>query len=93
MKLLENATKAISGQPYIFTGGLATVYCWGNFGGATVKLRVSPDSTNWFDVDGFTFTEAPNPKNLNLAECWMKGEISDGDGETNVNLVIKKFAK
>lgn len=93
MKLLDNAPKATIGEPFIYTGGLATIYCWGNFSTAIVKLRVSPDSTNWFDLDGFTFPQPAKPKNLHMAECWMRGEIVGGDGETLVNLVIKQFLR
>lgn len=93
MKLLEDAGKGEIGEPISFTGGLATVYCWGAFSGAQVKLHVSPDKTNWFDVQGFTFTTTALPKNLNIAECWMMGEVVGGDGSTKVNLIVKHFSK
>jgi hypothetical protein len=93
MKLLEDATKGSIGESFIFTGGLATIYCWGNFSGASVKLRVSPDSSNWFDLDGFILPQPAKPKNLHMAECWMRGEVIGGDGNTLVNLVVKQFAR
>lgn len=94
MKLLENGTnKTGAGEPFIFIGGLATIYCWGNFAGATVKLRVSPDSNIWFDLDGFTFTQAPRPKNLHIAECRMRGEIMGGTDDTLIQMVVKEFVK
>jgi len=93
MKLFENATKGTIGEPSVFTGGLATIYCWGVFSTAQVKLRVSPDKTNWFDIDGFTFLQPAKPKNLNIAECWMMGELTGGDGDTNINLIVKQFNK
>lgn len=93
MRLLNNATKAEIGQAFIFTGGQAIVFCWGGFGNAVVKLRFSPDLSNWFDLEGYTFIEATCPKTLHLPEGWLRGEIEGGDGETNVHLLVKKLPK
>mgnify|MGYP003386171893 CR=1 FL=1 len=91
MKILENATQDSEGEPVVFPGGLATVYCWGVFAGATLKLSISPDKTNWFDMDGFTLSGPIKPKNLQISDCWLKGQVIGGGPNTNINLMLKNF--
>ena len=92
MELLKNAAAGTDGQAQQYSGGLATVYCWGNFAGATVKLFVSPDRAVWFDLDGYALVQTSKPKNLHIANCWMKGQVIGGTVDTNVNLVVRGFS-
>ncbi len=92
MKLLDAAKQNDVGEPVVYAGGLATVYCWGVFAGATVKLIISPDKTNWFDLDGYTLTGPIKPKNLQISECWIQGQVIGGGPTTNVNLMLKHFS-
>ncbi len=91
MELLENAPAGTDGEQMQYSGGMATVYCWGNFAGASVKLLVSPDRSTWFDLEGYTLVQTSKPKNLHIANCWMKGQVIGGTVDTNVNLVVRGF--
>ena len=37
---------------------LYTLFVWGEFGGGTVTLEISPDGTNWFEVSDVALTAA-----------------------------------
>lgn len=91
MDLLKNAPAGTDGSQKQYSGGMATVYCWGNFAGASVKLLVSPDRSTWFDLEGYTITQTSKPKNLHIANCWMKGQVIGGTVDTSVNLVVRGF--
>ena len=91
MELLKNAAANTNGEAQQYSGGMATVYCWGNFAGATVKLFVSPDGSMWFDLEGYVLIQTSKPKNLHIANCWMKGQVIGGTIDTNVNLVVRGF--
>ena len=62
-----------------------------NFAGASVKLMVSPNKTVWFDLDGYTLTQSSKPKNMQLSDCWIKGQVFGGGAETSINLIVRKF--
>ncbi len=91
MQLLESASANFDGEVTQYPGGLATVYCWGNFAGASVKLMVSPNKTVWFDLDGYTLNQTSKPKNMQLSDCWIKGQVFGGGAETSINLIVRKF--
>jgi hypothetical protein len=65
MKLLDTITTNTTGSSFDLkdvsrnlTGTVSyTVACFGTFNGATVKLQVSPDNTNWIDAYSFTTQE------------------------------------
>jgi hypothetical protein len=91
MELLKDAAANANGESHQYAGGMATVYCWGNFAGATIKLLVSPNGSVWFDLEGYTLVQTSKPKNLHLSNCWMKGQVIGGTAETSVNLVVRGF--
>jgi hypothetical protein len=63
-----------------------TVYCWGTFGGATVKVQISPDREEWFDVPELTFTEK-GAVNASFQGSSLRGVISGGTG-ASINLEV-----
>jgi hypothetical protein len=69
-------------------GGLYTVFAYGTFDTCTVKAQVSPDGTEWFDLDDATFT-AKGAVNLSLPEgAYIRGDLSSVGGSTSVSLVL-----
>ncbi|NBX02599.1 MAG: hypothetical protein EBR02_00760 [Alphaproteobacteria bacterium] len=91
MELLKDAVANTNGEAHQYAGGMATVYCWGNFAGATIKLLVSPNGSVWFDLEGYALVQTSKPKNLHLSNCWMKGQVIGGTVDTDVNLVVRGF--
>ena len=63
MELLKDAVANANGKSHQYAGGMATVYCWGNFAGATIKLLVSPNGSVWFYLEGYTLVQTSKPKN------------------------------
>jgi len=55
MRLFDGETTNTTSAALTGAGVQRTVYVWGTFGGATVKVQVSPDQVEWFDVDALTF--------------------------------------
>ena len=55
---------------------LVTVFCWGTFNGVTVKLQISPDKINWFDLTDATFT-AKGTINVRIPpNVYYRGDVS-----------------
>jgi len=57
-----------------------TIFCWGTFGSATVKVQLSAEGTEWFDEAAITFT-AKGYASIELAtDTKMRAVISGGTG-------------
>lgn len=65
---------------------LQSVYCWGNFDGATVSLEASPDGTEWFSVLSFT---QKGIKGMGIKARFLRGSVSSAGAATNVNLLVE----
>lgn len=82
----DETTNATSPASSAFNGQ-HTVFCWGTFGGATVKIQLSFDGAEWFDVDDLTFT-AKTVINAYLGkDVQVRGVISGGTG-ASINLGV-----
>lgn len=55
-----------------------TLFVWGTFGGSTVKLQISPDGTNWFDVSGADAITAAGALNVEFRAKQVRGSVSGG---------------
>ena len=72
-----------------YHGDLNTIYAFGEFDGATVKLQVSPNRTKWFDLVEATFTEEGEPVNISISAPYIKGVVEDAGDNTNINLMVR----
>ena len=86
MKLLDGAT--VDGDGTVFnaraagsryTSDVFTFYAWGTWGGGTVKLMISPDNTNWFDVTNAAFT-ADGVLNVQFRAPYVKANLAGSSG-------------
>ena len=74
--------------PFKWTGGRGSFIAWGDFGGGTAALQMSPDGgTTWLNVDRpgdtyVTFT-ANGEGGIELAPCFLRVNLT---GATNPNL-------
>jgi hypothetical protein len=60
-----------------------TVYVWGTFGGATVKVQVSPDGANWFDLSNYSFS-AIGCENIDAATAFYRLYVTGASGATSL---------
>ena len=86
MRLFDGETTNATTAAFPGSGGTRTVYCWGTFGGATVKVQLSPDGQEWFDIDELTFT-AKGAVNAVFVGSLLRGVISGGSS-ASINLEI-----
>jgi hypothetical protein len=56
-----------------------TIYAWGTWGGATMKLQISLDQSQWFDVSGASFTD-DGALNVQFRAPYARMNISGGSG-------------
>ncbi len=68
--------------------GLQTVFCWGTFDSATVKVQLSPDGSEWFDLDDLTFTAKSVMNFKTQAGVQYRATLSSAGGSTSVNLAV-----
>lgn len=66
---------------------LLTVYVWGTFNGATVKVQFSPDGTEWFDdpIGELVFTQKLIRTQKVSVGTHIRAVISDAGGSTNLS--------
>lgn len=84
-RLFDAETTNATSEAFEVGQGHRTAWCWGTFGGATVKLQVSPDRQKWFDETDLTFT-AEGKSNLYVSPgTWVRGVITGGSG-ASINL-------
>lgn len=89
IRLLTNQTTSATGSTVPLKGPFNrdyrtyTVYATGTFDGATMKLQISMDGTNWVDVTSFTTGAAVLAEfNANFA----RGVVSTAGATTNLTL-------
>ncbi len=68
--------------------GLKTVFCWGTFDSATVKVQLSPDGLEWFDFSDLTFTAKAAMNFKTQIGVQYRANLSSAGGSTSVNLSI-----
>lgn len=54
-----------------------TVYIYGTFNSATVKLQGSPDDSNWFDIPNASWT-AKATTNVEFYGIYLRGVVTGG---------------
>jgi len=65
-----------------------SVFVYGTFDGATVKLEVSPDEgVNWFDT-GLAIT-AQSVANVEIRAAHVRGVVSGGGGSVAIQMLLK----
>ncbi len=64
-----------------------SLYVYGTFNDATVKLQGSPDDTNWFDIPNASWT-ADATTNVEFYGNYLRGVVTSGLGSESINLVI-----
>lgn len=57
---------------------LRTLFVWGTFDSATVKLQVSPDDSTWFDVPGADSITAQSVLNVEFRAPYIRCSVSGG---------------
>lgn len=62
-----------------------TVVCYGTFNGATVKLQVSPDNSNWIDAYSFTSQDGIM---YDGGLRYVRGVLSSAGGSTSLTLEL-----
>lgn len=71
---------------------LISVFAWGTFAGVTVKLQISPDKSEWFDLADATFT-AKGTINLQIPDgVYYRANVSGtGSPAPAVSLAVVGF--
>lgn len=64
-----------------------TMYVWGTFGSGTVKLQISADETEWFDVPDATFT-AKGVLNIQFRAPHARAVLSGSSG-ASINAMLR----
>lgn len=77
-------TEDISGKPFQIASTHANIFAWGTWDGATLKLQLSPDSKQWFDVTALTFTQDSVSAGVELGGGYARWVLSDA-GSTSLN--------
>ena len=62
-----------------------TVACYGTFNGATIKLQVSPDNSNWIDAYSFTTQEGVI---YDGGFRYIRGSVSSAGASTSITLEL-----
>ena len=65
-----------------------TVFAWGTWGGATAKLQISPNGTDWFDLTGASFTADGTATFEVATDCYLRADISGGTG-ADLNVAVR----
>ncbi|MGY4469361.1 hypothetical protein ACVWWK_005070 [Bradyrhizobium sp. LB9.1b] len=76
-----NLTANGTTNPVPWSGGHGSIAVWGNFGGGTVTLQMSPDSgTTWINVDrggdSFVTFTAPGTACFELGLCLLRFNLT-----------------
>ena len=67
---------------------LMTVFAWGTFDGATVKIQFSPDGEEWFDdpIGELNFTSKALRTQRVTAGVHIRATISNAGGSNNLSV-------
>ena len=66
---------------------LFTIHCWGTFGTATAKVRVSSDGVKYIDVPSASFT-SEGLINMQVRSQFVDAVVTGGDGTTSINMTV-----
>lgn len=90
-KLFQNVgVNSVSGPWIKPDTDLFTVFAWGNFGGAKIRIQFSPDGIEWFDdpTDELWFYEKSIRTQRVSVGIHVRAAITDVNVSTNVSLWI-----
>ena len=98
MDIFQNQTSDTVTDAVRLTSGHESVFCWGVFDGATVKLQLCPvdpeqPNADWFDYDEATFTEKSSVNGAIGGNIWVRGVVEDAGLGTSVNLVLRTVSQ
>lgn len=85
--LFQNETGEVTTEWFQLDRDGRNVYCYGDFGGATVKLQTSPDKNEAFDEAEHTFTVKGKARLYSSPGVWVRGTISGGTNR-NITLIV-----
>ncbi len=86
---LRECTSVHTSQPFkVATADYGDLYVWGTFGGATVKLQLSPEGKEWFDVPDYTVTARTLLIGRRFSKGYLRWVVTDATGSTNVNAAL-----
>ena len=94
MKLLENASNGTGTSHSTredlnrFRTTVKTLYVYGTFDGATVKLQISPDNSNWFDVPDADTITVQSVMNIQSRGIAYRGVVSGGSGSESITMIL-----
>lgn len=89
MKILSAVTVDGNGSAFDWPGGQGALIVTGTFGGATVKLQMSPDGgTTYVDTEGSL--TATGVDLFTLPPCKVRGNVSSA-GTTSVTAYAQKI--
>lgn len=81
MKIIfDGATGNVTSDAFEVGTNHRTLFVWGTFASATVKLQLSPDGQTWFDHADRTFTAAGEANVFVSPGTRARGVITDGAG-------------
>jgi len=64
---------------------VGTLYVWGTFDGATVKIQASPNGVDWLDITGVSYT-SETVENLEIVANSIRAVVTGGGGSVSVNV-------
>lgn len=85
---LNGLTSVVTMQQFVGADrGVYTVYVGGTFGGAAVKIQLSPDGDLWVDLPNGSFTSA-TAVNVDLSAAYLRASLSNVSGTTSVSVIL-----
>lgn len=64
------------------------LFFWGEFDGATIELKVSPNGAEWFDDADYVKTAKARISTEVLGDCWVKWVVSGVGANTKVSAAV-----
>lgn len=87
--LFDKRTSNGPSAALVWHGGIGTFAAWGNFGGGTLKLQMSPDcGVTWIDLGPEAHFTAPGVAQFGLGMCLIRAEFSGSGGGASVSCSI-----
>lgn len=86
MQLLEAANSNVVTAAEENYSYLQTIFVWGVFDGATVRLQGSPDGNEWFDLANFNAKEVLG---IGLNVRFLRASVTNAGATTNLNLLVE----
>jgi len=65
-----------------------TLFVWGTFGGTTVKLQISPNGSEWFDVTDADAITVKTVLNVQFRAAYVRA-ITSGGAAASINAALR----